>query len=82
MATSSQEVIDQFATQAMHAILSNQELTQAVTKMGSQAITYDEARRAIAGHAYDLAMAMFAERSKRLRADPEFTFKGEKKTLL
>ena len=76
MGESAQDVVDYFACQAMHAMLSNGQLTEAVTKMGSQAITYDEALKAIAKRAFDIAAAMMAERGRRRRAEAEFTFKG------
>jgi hypothetical protein len=81
MAESTQEIVDRFAAQALSAILSNPEIMQAVTKMGSQAIMYEEAIRAVANKSYEIAAAMMIERSKRLRAEPEFTFKPKKPTL-
>ena len=81
MANPTQDIVDQFAAQAMHAILSNQEILQAVTKMGSQAIMYEEAIRAIARKSYEVAAAMMIERGQRLRAEPEFTFKPKKPSL-
>ena len=81
METPSQDVIDRFAAHAMQAILSNPEMMQAVTKIGAQAITYDEAIQAVARKSYDVAMVMLAERTKRVRVEPEFTFKGAKKPL-
>jgi len=81
MANSTQEIVDQFAAQAMNAILSNPDIMQAVTNMGSQAITYEEAIRAVANKSYEIAAAMMVERSRRLRAEPEFTFKPKKPTL-
>jgi len=76
-----EEVLDQFAAQAMQAILANQDALSAVTNMGSQAITYDEAVTAVAKRAYDVATAMMAERAARRRALPEVSFDTKKPLL-
>jgi hypothetical protein len=76
-----QDIFDFFAGQALNAILSNNEMMEAVTKMGTQAITYEEAVRAVVKKAYDVASAMMVERSERRRAEPEFTFKGKRGKL-
>jgi hypothetical protein len=68
------DVLDQFAGLAMQAILSNPETMAAVTKMGSQAITYEEALRAVAERSYAVAAAMVLERADRRKALPEMTF--------
>ena len=79
MALSTQDIMDQFAGQAMHAILSNQELLEVVTKMGTQAITYREAVAAVAERSYAIATAMLLERGRRRRDEAEFKFSPDDK---
>ena len=72
-----EDALDRFAGLAMHAILSNQDTLAAVTRMGSQAVTYNEAIAAIVKKSYDVAAAMIVERAERRRGLPEMTFKPD-----
>ena len=81
MAEQTVDTLDFFAGQALNGILGNNEMIEAITKMGTQAIAYDEAVRAIVKRSYDVAAAMMVERGKRRRAEPEFTFKSPKRPL-
>ena len=81
MATSTEEIIDGFAGQAMLGILTNSDLLKAVMKAGGKARTYDEALGTIAKKAYDLAAAMMLERGERRKLEPEFSFKSGKAKL-
>ncbi len=76
MASPSEEIIDQFAGQAMAAMLSNADMLRALLKSGPKAKTYEEALETIARRAYDIATVMMAERGKRRRTEAEFQFKG------
>ena len=76
MAEGSQELMDAFAAEAMHAILSNEAVLEAVTKMGTQALAHDDALTAIAARSYDLATAMMVERARRRKLEPEFKLGG------
>jgi len=67
------DLVDDLAGQAMHAILTTPELMEAVTKMGSQAVHYEEALKAIARKSYDIAQAMLVERTERRRSLAEET---------
>ena len=73
-----QELTDHYAGLAMHAILTNQQMVEAVTKMGTQAVDYDEALNAIAGKAFNVAGAMMRERAERRRENAaETAFKPD-----
>ena len=73
--TTKEDAMDLFAGQAMQAILSSPQLLEAVTRMGAQALDYEEAMAAISKKAYDLAAAMLVERGVRRRASAEFSLK-------
>lgn len=78
----SQDVMDQFAGQAMQAILTNQQLLTAVTGttlQGADLLERPEVLAAISKRAYDVACAMLTERGQRMRLMAEFTFKPDDK---
>jgi len=75
------DVLDLFASQALRAILSNQDMMAAVTKMGTQAIMYDEAIKKVAERSFAVAAAMIVERAERRKALPEMTFGGGQRKI-
>jgi len=81
MAMQTQEVVDRFATQAMAAILGNNEALKQITGYGPEALMAPEGINAVVTKAYEIAAAMIAERARRLRVEPEFKLRTKEPKL-
>jgi hypothetical protein len=74
MATTSYDVMDEFAARAMQAILTDLETYSAMTRKLPESIIQLEGQEALAQMAYDIAAAMMTERAKRRRSATDFNF--------